>query len=55
MKKTIITIILAIVAAVAIVWASSIDVLGLAWIPGYLIALICIFGILEIHDSSSNK
>lgn len=50
MKKTVITIILAIAAAAAMVWSSSDNTPGLAWIPGYIIAVACIIGILEVHS-----
>ena len=55
MKKTVITIILAIAAAAAMVWAGSINTPGLAWIPGYFVAVFCIIGILEVHSRPHSK
>ena len=49
MKKIFTTIILAIVAIAALVWACSFKVSGLAWFPGFFVALCCGIGIMDIH------
>ena len=55
MKKTVITIILSIIALAAMIWSSSLTAPGLAWIPGYIVAVACIIGIHEIHSSHCDK
>ena len=50
MEKVIITIILAIVAIAALVWACSLKVSGLAWFPGFFVAVCCGIGIMDVNN-----
>ena len=49
MKKTFITIILAIVAIAALVWACSFKFSGLAWFPGFVVAVFLGIKILDVN------
>lgn len=49
MKKIVQTIILAIIAIAALVWALSFKASGLAWFPGFCIAVFSAMKILDIH------
>lgn len=49
MKKIVSTIILAIIAIAALVWALSFKASGLAWCPGFCIAVFCTMKILDVH------
>ena len=49
MKKIFTTILLAIVAIAAIIWALSFKLSGLAWFPGFFVAVCCGIGIMDIH------
>ena len=55
MKKTFITITLAIVAIAAIVWACHFKPSGLAWFPGFFAAVCCCIGILDINKVGQSK
>ncbi len=55
MKKTVITIILVIVAIAAIIWACSVEKSGLAWFPGFFIAVACSTGILNVNKIGQSK
>ncbi len=48
--KAIKTILLAIVAIAAIIWASSFKVSGLAWFPGFFVAVFCGIGIMDVNN-----
>ena len=48
--KAIKTIILAIVAIAAIIWACSFKVSGLAWFPGFFVAVCCGIGIMDVNN-----
>lgn len=50
MKKIIITIILAAIAVAALVWACSYKLSGLAWFPGFLVAVFLVIKIFEINQ-----
>ena len=49
MKRVFKTILLAIVAIAAIIWACSFKGSGLAWFPGFFVAVCCGIGIMDIH------
>lgn len=49
MKKIVSTIILAIIAIAALVWALSYGTSGLAWFPGFCIAVFIAMKILDVH------
>ena len=49
MEKLVTTVILAIVAIAAIIWACSYSVSGLAWFPGFFVAVCCGIGIMDVH------
>lgn len=50
MKKVILSIVLAIIAIAAIAWACSYRISGLAWFPGFFVAVFCGIGILDINQ-----
>ena len=50
MKKIFTTIILAIAAIAALVYACSFKVSGLAWFPGFFAAVCCGIGILDANN-----
>ena len=50
MKKSIITIILALVVIAALVWACSLKTNGIAWFGGFFIAVVCGIKLYEVHD-----
>ena len=50
MKKIFTTILLAIVAIAAIIWACSYSVSGLAWFPGFFVAVCCGIGIMDVNN-----
>ena len=49
MEKLVTTVILAIVAIAAIIWACSYSVSGLAWFPGAFVAVCCGIWIMDVH------
>lgn len=49
MKRVFTTILLAIVAVAALVWALSYPLSGLAWFPGALVAIFCGIGIMDVN------
>lgn len=49
MKKIVISIILSIVAIAAIVWACSFRISGLAWFPGFIVAVCCAIKVYDIN------
>ena len=55
MKKTTATIILAIIAIAALCWACSFKIDGLAWFPGFMIAVFCGIKILDLHEVDEKK
>lgn len=55
MKNTVKTIVLAIIAIAAIVWACSYKMSGLAWFPGFIVAVFCGIKILEVHEIEEKK
>lgn len=55
MKKSISVIVLAFVSIAAIVWACSCGFSGLAWFPGFFVAVMCGVKILGICDANSHK
>lgn len=50
MRQIITTILLAIVAIAAIIWACSFKVSGLAWFPGFFVAVCCGIGIMDVNN-----
>ena len=50
MKRVFTTIILAIAAIAALVWACSFMVSGLAWFPGAFVAVCCGIGIMDVNN-----
>jgi len=54
MKKIVITVILAAIAVAALVWACSYKLSGLAWFPGFLVAVFCVIKIFEINQVWQN-
>lgn len=54
MKKVVITVILAAIAIAALVWACSFKISGLAWFPGFFVAVFCLVKILEVHKVGQN-
>ena len=50
MKKIIITIILAVLAIAALIWGLSYGVNGIAWLPGFLVAVFLVIEIFEINQ-----
>ena len=50
MKRVFKTIILAIVAIAALVYACSFKVSGLAWFPGFFVAVCCGIGIMDVNN-----
>jgi hypothetical protein len=57
MKKIVSTILLVIIAIAALVWALSVKSSGLAWFPGFIIAVFSVIKILDVHgiDQESTK
>lgn len=54
MKKIVISILLAIVAIAAIAWACSYEFSGLAWFPGFFVAVFCGIKILDVNGIGQN-
>jgi hypothetical protein len=50
MKKIISTLLLAVVAIAALVWALSYPLSGLAWFPGFLVAVFCSIRIMDVNS-----
>ena len=50
MKKIFTTILLAIIAIAAIIWALSFKASGLAWFPGAFVAVCCGIGIMDVNN-----
>lgn len=55
MSKTVKTVILAVIAIAAIVWACSYKISGLAWFPGFFVAVFCGIKILDVHQVGQNN
>ncbi len=55
MKRVFKTILLAIVAIAAIIWACSFKVSGLAWFPGFFVAVCCGIGILDVNNVGNKQ
>lgn len=55
MKKVVITVILAAIAIAALVWACSFKISGLAWFPGFFVAVFCGIKIFEVHKVGQNN
>ena len=49
MKRVFTTILLAVIAIVALIWALSYPLSGLAWFPGSLVAIFCGIGIMDVN------
>lgn len=49
MRKIVISILLALAAIAAIVWACSFKFSGLAWFPGFFVAVFCGIKILDVN------
>lgn len=54
MKKTVITIVLAVIAIAALVWACSFKFSGLAWFPGFFVSVFCGIKILDVNGIGQN-
>ena len=54
MKKIILTIILAALAIAALIWGFSYGVNGIAWLPGFLVAVFLVIKIFEINQVWQN-
>ena len=54
MKRIILTIILAVCAIAALVKGFSFGVNGIAWLPGFLVAVFCLIKILEVNKVWQN-
>ena len=50
MNKIVATFILAVIAIAAIVWAVSYGFSGLAWFPGFFVAVLCGIGIMDVNN-----
>lgn len=55
MKKFFKSIILAVIAIAAIVWALSYGFSGLAWFPGFFVAVLCGIKIMDVNGIGQNK
>ena len=47
--KKFLTVVLALIGIACIVWACSYKFSGLAWFPGFIIAVFCYIGILDVN------
>lgn len=54
MKKTVITIILAIIGIAAFAWAVWPGVCGFAWFPGFFVSVFCGIKILDVNGIGQN-
>ena len=55
MKKVIITIVLALIAIAAIAWACTYSFSGLAWFPGFFVAICCGIKILDVNGIGQER
>ena len=55
MKRVFTTIILAIAAIAALVWACSFRLSGLAWFPGFFVAVCCGIGIMDVNNVGNKQ
>ena len=55
MKKIVYTSILAIIAIAAIIWACSFKFSGLAWFPGFFVAVFAGIKILDVNKVGQNN
>ena len=55
MKKTVKTILLAVVAIASLCWACSFKIDGLAWFPGFMVAVFCGIKLYELHEVDEKK
>ena len=55
MKKIVATVILAVIAIAALVWACSYRIDGLAWFPGFMVAVFCGIKIFEVNEIWQEK
>lgn len=55
MKKFFKSIILAVIAIAAIVYALSYGFSGLAWFPGFFVAVLCCIKIMDVNGIGQNK
>lgn len=49
MKRVFKTVLLAVVAVSALAWALSYPLSGLAWLPGFMVAVFCGIKIMEVN------
>ena len=54
MKKTVKTILLAVVAIASLCWACSFKIDGLAWFPGFFVSVFCGIKILDVNGIGQN-
>ena len=54
-KTTYITILLSVVAIAAIAWACSYKFSGLAWFPGFFVAVLCGVKIMDVNGIGKEK
>ena len=55
MDKIVTTIILAVIGIAALVWACTSGFSGLAWFPGFFVAVFCGIMILDVHEVDKKK
>ena len=55
MKKFFKSLILAVIGIAAIVWALSYDISGLAWFPGFCVAVFCGIKNMDVNGIGQNK
>ena len=55
MKRIVYTSILAVIAIAAIIWACSFKFSGLAWFPGFMVAVFCGIKIFEVNEIWQEK
>lgn len=55
MSKTVKTIILALIGIAALVWACTYKFSGLAWFPGFVVALFAFIKILDVNQVGQNN
>ena len=55
MSKTVKTVILAVIGLAAIAWACTYKFSGLAWFPGFFVALCAFIRILDVNQVGQNN
>lgn len=48
--EKLLSIILGVIALLSIVWALSYPLSGIAWFPGFIIAVFCAIGIMDVNN-----